>query len=65
MLNCLQAKLYSFKKGEFVFRQGEHIDKLSILTEGKLLIQHDDFWGNRNIVNVIRVGEMFGEAYAA
>ena len=33
--------------------------------KGKLLVQHDDFWGNRNIVNVIRVGEMFGEAYVA
>ena len=33
--------------------------------KGKLLIQHDDFWGNRSIVNVIRVGEMFGEAYVA
>ena len=65
MLNCSQAKLCFFKKGEFVFREGEHIDKISILTEGKLLIQHDDFWGNRSIVNVIKIGEMFGESYVA
>ena len=29
------------------------------------MVQHDDFWGNRNIVNVIHVGETFGEAYVA
>ena len=65
MLNCLQAKLLTFRKGEYVFREGEHIDNISVLVEGKLLIQHDDFWGNRNIVNAIRIGEMFGEAYVA
>ena len=65
MLNCLQAKLLTFQKGDYVFREGERIDNITVLVEGKLLVQHDDFWGNRNIVNVIRVGEMFGEAYVA
>lgn len=63
MLHCLQARLHTYKKGEYVFRQGEPIDNITILVEGKLLVQRDDFWGNRSIVNVISVGEMFGEAY--
>ena len=65
ILHCLQARLHTYKKGEYVFRQGEHIDNITILVEGKLLVQRDDFWGNRSIVNVIGVGEMFGEAYIA
>lgn len=65
VLHCLQARLHTYKKGEYVFRQGEHIDNITILVEGKLLVQRDDFWGNRSIVNVIGVGEMFGEAYIA
>lgn len=65
MLNCLQAKLLTFQKGDYVFREGERIYNITVLVKGKLLVQHDDFWGNRNIVNVIRVGEMFGEAYVA
>ncbi|MGN0368985.1 MAG: Crp/Fnr family transcriptional regulator [Butyrivibrio sp.] len=65
MLKCLQAKVITYPKGEYVYRQGEHIDKISILAEGELLIQRDDFWGNRSIVNVIGEGEMFGEAYVA
>lgn len=65
MLQCLQAKLQTYKKGDYVFRQGEHLDSITILAKGKLLIQKDDFWGNRSIINAIGVGEMFGEAYLA
>ena len=65
MLQCLQAKLQTYKKGDYVFRQGEHLDSITVLAKGKLLIQKDDFWGNRSIMNAIGVGEMFGEAYLA
>ena len=65
MLQCLQAKLLTYKKGDYVFRQGEHLDSITVLAKGKLLIQKDDFWGNRSIINAIAVGEMFGEAYLA
>ena len=65
MLNCLGAVKRSFRKGEYVFRSGEQIGSITILVEGRLLIQKDDYWGNRSIVNVIEPGELFGEAYAA
>lgn len=65
MLKCLQAEHRSFHKNEYVFRQGERINKLTILLIGKLLIQKDDFWGNRSIINVVNPGDMFGEAYIA
>lgn len=65
MLNCLQARLLTFKKGEYVYREGQHLDHISVLVKGKLLVQHDDFWGNRNIINVLHAAEMFGEAYVA
>ena len=65
MLNCLGAVKRSFRKGEYVFRSGEQIGSITVLVEGRLLIQKDDYWGNRSIVNVIEPGELFGEAYAA
>lgn len=65
MLGCLQATFHSFKKGEYVFRQGEHLNNITVLVEGNLHIQRDDYWGNRSIINIIGIGEMFGEAYAA
>lgn len=63
MLGCLDAKLRTYKKGEYVFRQGEHIRDITVLAEGKLHIQRDDYWGKSNIISTIDVGEMFGEAY--
>ncbi|MDO5125745.1 MAG: Crp/Fnr family transcriptional regulator [Ruminococcus sp.] len=65
MLNCLQAKHCTYKKGEYVLRQGEHLDKILVLVGGKLHIQRDDYWGNRSIINMVSIGEMFGEAYVA
>lgn len=64
MLSCLDARLKTYKKGEYVFRQGEHITDITVLVEGNLHIQKDDYWGNRSILGEISVGEMFGEAYA-
>ena len=65
MLNCLQARLCTYKKGEYIIKQGEHIHNIIVLVEGKLHIQRDDYWGNRSIINMVSVGDMFGEAYAA
>ncbi len=65
MLSCLDARLCKYKKGEYVFRQGEHLNHITVLVEGELHIQKDDYWGNRSIINRVDVGEMFGEAYIA
>lgn len=65
MLDCLNAVVRKHGKGEYVFRQGEHIRNLMLLAEGRLHIQKEDYWGNLNILNEIRPGEMFGEAYLA
>ena len=63
MLNCMNAELKFFKKGEYIFHQGEHISSITVLVDGQLLIQRDDYWGNSNIISNIDVGEMFGESY--
>lgn len=65
MLSCLNARLKSYKKGEYVLRQGERLSDIVVLVEGNLHIQKDDYWGNRSILGQIAVGEMFGEAYVA
>lgn len=64
MLQCLQAKLRCYKKGEVIFRQGEHIHHIALLMEGCLHVQRDDYWGNRCIIGVIEAGDMFAESYA-
>ena len=62
MLSCLGARIQKYKKGEYVFRQGEHIKEITILAEGRLLIQKDDYWGNRSILSYVNAGDMFGIA---
>lgn len=64
MLNCLQAEVKCYKKGEYVLSHGDSLSCIPILVEGCLHVQKDDYWGNRSIVNVVEVGDMFGEAYA-
>ena len=65
MLSCLGARLCTYKKGEYVLRQGERLSDILVLAEGSLHIQKDDYWGNRSILGHIGVGEIFGEAYTA
>ena len=65
MLSCLGARRCAYQKGEYIFRQGQHLSDITLLVEGKLHIQKDDYWGNRSILGQIAVGEMFGEAYVA
>jgi len=65
MLSCLNARVLSFKKGEYVLRQGEMISDILILVEGALHVQREDYWGNLSILSHVDVGEMFGEAYVA
>lgn len=65
MLGCLQASMASYKKGEYVFRQGEHLNHITVLAEGNLHIQRDDYWGNRSIISMVEPGQMFGEAYVS
>ncbi len=65
MLSCLGARLHTYKKGDYVLRQGERLSDILVLVKGNLHIQKDDYWGNRSILSQISIGEMFGEAYVA
>ena len=65
MLDCMQARLCTYKKGEYIFRQGEHMNNITILVSGRLYIQNNDYWGNNSIISTVGAGEVFGEAYAA
>ena len=65
MLSCLRARLRTYQKGEYVLHEGDCLNDITVLVEGKLHIQKDDYWGSRSILNQIAVGEMFGESYAS
>ncbi|MBD9025886.1 MAG: Crp/Fnr family transcriptional regulator [Clostridiales bacterium] len=64
VLLCLSAKKRNYRKGEYIFRAGEHISSVALLLEGSVHIQCEDYWGNLSILNKVFKGEVFGEAYA-
>ena len=59
--NCFEK---SFQKNEFIFEIDEKIDKIGIIILGEINIIKEDFWGNRNILNKFKSGEIFGEVFA-
>ena len=65
MLSCLDAKKHTYRKDEYVFRQGQRLDQIAVVVAGELHVQQDDYWGNRSILHNVGVGELFGEGYLA
>lgn len=63
MLSCLDARVRTYRRGEYVLHAGEHLQQIMLVVEGEVHVRRDDYWGNCSIVNRIAVGEMFGEAY--
>lgn len=60
MLHCLDAAVQRYAKGDYVFRQGEGICCLTLLAEGRLHIQKEDYWGNLSILKKSALGKCLG-----
>ncbi len=65
MLHCLQAREKHYDRAEYVVCAGDIVRSIFLVVSGSLLIQTDDYWGNRSILDRVAEGEMFGEIYAA
>ena len=63
ILDCLSARMRSYKKNAFVFRTNDKVELIYILLSGSAHIIEDDFWGNQLIVETLRAPVLFGEAY--
>jgi len=64
ILTCLAAKRHHYSKGEYILQTGDPIDSFGLVLEGNAHVVQEDFWGNRNIIANISVGEVFAESYA-
>lgn len=64
MLGCLSAVRREYPKGEFVLAEGDLVGAFGLVLSGNVLVVQEDFWGNRNIIASIGVGEVFAESYA-
>ena len=63
MLGCLGARERRFSKNSFIVVAGCKMDWVGVVLSGAVLIQREDYWGKRNIIDRIESGASFGEAF--
>lgn len=64
MLNCLQPKVYTYKKNSYITIGGQPLTGLGILLTGEASVIKENLVGNRNVMTVLKAGNIFGEMIA-
>lgn len=64
ILKCLQAGEKQFKKDEMIYCAGDTVTSIGVVLSGSVLIENDDIWGNRSILDYAKTGQIFAETYA-
>ena len=63
MLGCLGYRMETYKKGEFISMEGEHLENIGLVVKGSVDMIKEDFWGNKTILMRMRQGSVFGETF--
>ena len=53
-----------FNKHVTVFHVGDLVHEIGIVSEGSVLIENNDLWGNKSILSRVEKGQVFAEFYA-
>ena len=64
MLDCLSAKKKKYRKEEIIFHAGDTVSSIGVMLKGRALIENDDIWGNRSVLDYVKEGQIFAETYA-
>lgn len=64
IMPCINAHLTSYGAGDSIARRGDTLTAIGMVIYGSVQIVDEDFWGNRNIISRIDVGDIFAESYA-
>lgn len=64
ILSCLRAEEKHYKKEEIICHMGDTVTSLGVVISGSVLIENDDIWGNRSILDCVGPGQIFAETYA-
>lgn len=64
MLQCLGGVTKTYKKGAFIALAREEIKYVGVVLSGTVHMLHEDSWGDKSILAVIRSGGLFGETFA-
>ena len=50
LFGCLEARKQTYRKEEYILREGEQTKVLGLVLSGSVLIVQDDVWGGRNVL---------------
>ena len=64
MLHCLGARVAEFDKKYTILTEGGPAKYVGIVLSGAAQVMQIDYFGNRSILNEVKPGEVFGEAFA-
>lgn len=64
VLTSLPHMVRGYKRDQFLLHSGEPTQRFGLMLEGEAIIFREDYWGNRNILDRIVPGDIFGESYA-
>ncbi len=64
MLNCLDASIKKFNKGEYILHEGDNVHEICLVLSGCAIVVQEDSWGNRNILSKIEPSQCFATVYA-
>lgn len=64
LLPCLQAQTRNYKRDQYLFLEGDPATKIGILLSGSILLLKEDYYGNRNVYNIVNELELFGTSFA-
>lgn len=63
VLNFLNAKTCVYSKDSPIFWEGSPATFVGLILSGTVQVVREDYYGNRNVLNILKTGELFGEVF--
>ena len=64
MLKCLDGREKSYRKGEMILTEEESSAGAGLVLEGMVQVAEEDVFGNRNILEHVKTGQLYGAAFS-
>ncbi len=64
LMGCLKTYSRTYRKGEFILLEQDHVQDVGIVLTGTVHMLKEDIWGRRTLMDYMGPGELFGETFA-
>lgn len=64
MLLCLKYIVKKYNKDQYIYQVGQIVTDVCLVLSGSVQIENVDVVGNRSILGIVEVGDIFAESYA-